>query len=95
VFPAGQTARTFYRTTGDGIDYTPVRIAVDEARGVVEVEGASAHAWTLRIASSVVPESVEGGTSWRYDPVARCVIVKAQGAKVAVKITPLAGYGAH
>jgi len=92
IFPAGQTSRTFYRPLGDGVEYTPVKIIVEEAKGTITVEGKRKHDWILRVQSFAKPLLVHGAESWRYDADAHCVIVKVSGKRCRVTLDRLDSY---
>jgi alpha-glucosidase (family GH31 glycosyl hydrolase) len=93
IFPSGTTHRTFYRPTGDGVEYTPVEMAVDEAKGTVNVSGLVPHEWILRVHTFVKPRAVQGADSWSYDEKSKCVIARKKGARVEITIEGLKSYG--
>lgn len=86
IFPGGQSSFLYHKPLGDGIEYADVSISMDEAQGVVAVNGAIAEDYILRIKWPVQPDAVEGADQWSYDAQNQTLIVERTGDVFQVAI---------
>ena len=92
IYPMGKSEFLFHKPTGDGIDYTDVMIAVDEAKGLISVSGSVEDSYIFRIKCFAKPKEVAGVDSWDYDQEKRFLIARRKGTNFEVRIKDMAGY---
>ena len=92
IYPSGVSDFTFHRPLGDGLEYSDVRIQVDEQAGMIAVRGTVPGDYRLRVKSFANPVFVQGASRWSYDSAAQYVIIDQQGMDFTVTVQGLAGY---
>lgn len=92
IYPSGQSAMSFHRPTGDGVQYTDVDVTVDSAAGAVRVTGTVNAGYRLRIKSLQAPTAVEGVDTWSYDAAAKVIVADKEGTAFTVTVSGLAAY---
>jgi alpha-glucosidase (family GH31 glycosyl hydrolase) len=93
IYPYGVSEFTFHQPLGDGIEFSDVRIQVDELQGTITVQGARPGDYRLRVKTFSSPSSVEGASLWSYDGATQTLIIDQQGAEFTVQVNGLDGYG--
>lgn len=89
IFPSGTQQTTFYRPIGEGVEYSPVQIAVNTAKGTIQLTSQTSHDWILRVQVANRPESVKGADKWSYDETAKVIIIHKSAKEFLVTIKDL------
>ena len=92
IYPYKRSSFVYHMPTGDGTEYSDVKIKVDENAGEICVQGENEESYCLRVKCFKKPESVEGAENWFYDSANKYVIINKTGKSFKVVVEGLKGY---
>ncbi|MBD3749288.1 MAG: hypothetical protein IE931_07325 [Sphingobacteriales bacterium] len=86
IFPDGMSKKTFYKPNGEGIDYTPVKIEVNQSNGLIKINSEQSQEWILRVSANEAPKAVIGSDSWSYDQLNHVIIIHKTGSDIQISV---------
>lgn len=86
VADTGKTVYLYYRPTGDGIEYDPIKITYDGGSNEVMIEGKNKLDYAFIILGNYKPNEVKNSDAWRYNESKNELQVYKSGRNFRMKL---------
>ncbi|MFB6341394.1 TIM-barrel domain-containing protein [Saccharicrinis sp. FJH62] len=92
IYPDGKSEYVFHKPSGQGVDYTDIRVTMNAIKGTLEINSPDAYNFQLKLMCFDDPKSVSGADRYQYNPESSELLLEKNGSNFKIKIKGLAAY---